>query len=98
MPARHQTTHLVYHGTRLVVVSKRRGRELDIRVGADHPHLADYFEFFRMLLTRDFQPLKLIEIETVNGESARASPYCEVLGEIFRMTRDVKSVKLWKRY
>ena len=98
LPARHQTTHLVYHGTRLVMVSKRKGRELDVRVGADHPHMADYFEVLKVLLTRDFQPLKSIEIETVNGEAARESPYCAVLGEIFRLTRDVRSVKLWKRY
>ncbi|MEE8523330.1 MAG: DEAD/DEAH box helicase [Thermoanaerobaculia bacterium] len=98
LPARHQTTHLVYHGTRLVMVSKRRGRELDVRVDAGHPHLVDYFEVLKVLLTRDFLPLKSIEIETVNGEPARDSPYCAVLGEIFRLTRDVRSVKLWKRY
>ena len=49
-------------------------------------------------LDADSRPLKSIEIETVNGEPARESPYCAVLGEIFRLTRDVKSVKLWKRY
>ncbi len=98
LPARHQTTHLVYHGTRLVVVSKRKGRELDVRVDPEHPHLTEYFEFLKVSLTRDFQPWKMIEIETINGETARKSPYCAVLGEIFRLTRDVRSVKLWKRY
>ncbi len=98
LPARHATTHLVYHGARLVVVSKRKGRELEIRVGAEHPHLGDYFTFLKVLLTRDFQPLKAIDVETINGEPAQKSPYCAALGEIFRLERDVKSVKLWKRY
>jgi ATP-dependent Lhr-like helicase len=98
LPARHATSHVVYHGPRLVVVSKRRGAELAIRVDAEHPHLGDYFNFLKVLLTRDFQPLKAIDVETINGEPAGRSPYCTALGEIFRLERDVRSVKLWKRY
>ncbi|NJL27066.1 MAG: ATP-dependent helicase, partial [Thermoanaerobaculia bacterium] len=98
LPARQRTTHLVYHGTRLVLVSLRRGKELDIRVAPEDPHFEDYLEVFKVLLTREFRPLRAIEIETINGEPALASPYTERLGEHFHLTREQRSVKLWKRY
>ncbi len=49
-------------------------------------------------LTRELQPLSAIEVETINGEAAGTSPYCDKLGQIFRLTRVPRSVKLWKRY
>ena len=98
LPARLASNHLVYHGSRLVMTSKRRGRELDLDVGPDHPHLDDYFEVLKVFLTREFQPLSAVEIETINGEPAGKSPYCDKLGEVFRLTREPRSIKLWKRY
>jgi len=98
LPARQRSTHLVYHGTLLALISKRRGKELEIRVDAAHPHLADYFALFKVFLTRDCRPMTSVEIETINGESALASPFLEVLGENFQLTREARSVKLWKRY
>jgi ATP-dependent Lhr-like helicase len=98
LPARHATTFLVYHGARTVLVVRRRGRELDFRVGADHPALGDYLEVLRVLLTREVRPLRSLEVETINGEPARDSPYCRPLGEIFRLDRQTRSIRLWKRY
>jgi len=98
LPARQASTHLVFHGPRLVLVSRRRGRELDFRVDAEHPHLPEYLEVLKVLLTREFQPLKFIDVETINGEPAPRSPYCAKLGEVFRTVREQRSVKLWKHY
>ncbi len=98
LPSRLASNHLVYHGSRLVLVSRRRGRELVVRCGADHPHLEDYFGVLKVLLTRHFQPLSSIDVETINGEPAVASPFRGKLAEIFRLTREPRSVKLWKRY
>ncbi len=98
LPARLGSNHLVYHGRQLVMVSKRRGRELELRCGVDHPHLEDYLGVLKVLLTREFQPLSSIDVETINGEPAASSPYRARLGEIFRLTREPRSVKLWKRY
>ena len=98
LPARLASNHLVYHGSRLVLVSKRRGRELEVRCGADHPHLEDYLGIFKVLLTRQFQPLTSVDIETINGEPASESPLRGKMAEIFRLTREPRSVKLWKRY
>ncbi|MCP4654817.1 MAG: ATP-dependent helicase, partial [bacterium] len=98
LPARQASTHLVFHGPRLVMVSRRRGRELDFRVDAEHPHLPEYLEVLKVLLTREFQPLKFIDVEKINGEPAPRSPYCAKLGEVFRTVREQRSVKLWKHY
>jgi ATP-dependent Lhr-like helicase len=98
LPPRLGSTHLVYHGVRLVLVSKRRGKELDPRVGAEHPHLAEYFGVLKMLLAREVQPLSNLEVETIAGVPALKSPYVDKMGEVFRVTRETRSVRLWKRY
>ena len=98
LPSRLASNHLVYHGSRLVMVSKRRGRELDLRCRPDHPHLEDYLEVLKVGLTRDVQPMSAIDVETINGEAAAASPFRGPLSRLFRLTREPRSVKLWKRY
>lgn len=98
LPARQVTSHLVYHGTRLVLVSRRRGRELLFNVGPDHPHLVDYLEVLKVLLTRDIRPLKSIHVERVNDEPVHQSPYTPALAEIFRVVKEPDGLKLWRRY
>ncbi len=98
LPRRHPTTHLVYQGSRPVVISRRRGKELAISVPPDHPRLPEYLGFFKVLLTRDFRPRKSIEVQTINGEPAGRSPYLPLLTELFGLTRDPAGVRLWKRY
>ena len=98
LPSRLASNHLVYHGRRLVLTSKRRGRHLEIHVDPDHPRLGDYLEVLKVQLTREVQPLSAVEIETIGGEPAGRSPYCDPLSKIFRLTREPRSIKLWKRY
>ena len=98
LPARRSTTHLVYQGQDLVLISRRLGKKLKIAVPVAHPRLLDYFEVFKVLLSRQFQPLSSIEIETINGEPALASPYRERLAEVFRVQGEARSIRLWKEY
>jgi len=98
LPPRLPSTHLVFHGARRVVVSRRTGGVLEIAVGPDHPHLPRYLEFLEVLLTRDFQPLHGIEVEVINGEDAAKSPYARILAERFQATRDHRKVRLRRRY
>ncbi len=79
LPRRIATTFLVYHGTRLRAVLHKNGRELEIRVDPNHPRLGDYLQVCRDLLTREFQPLKIIAVETINGVAANRSTYRERL-------------------
>jgi ATP-dependent Lhr-like helicase len=79
LPPRLPTTHVVFHGEMPVLVSRRRGRELEIRVPPDAPRLAEYFSFFRVLTGREQRPMNALHVETVNGEAPGTSPYRGVL-------------------
>ena len=96
-PHRLPTTHLVFHGKKLVLVSKKNGKELTVYVEPKHPRIPDYLEFFKTLISREFQPLKYISVEMVNEESVLDSPYKEVLRD-FGFKKDYKAMALMKEY
>jgi ATP-dependent Lhr-like helicase len=96
-PHRLPTTHLVFHGKKLVLVSKKNGKELTVYVEPKHPRIPDYLEFFKTLISREFQPLKYISVETVNEESVLDSLYKEVLRD-FGFKKDYKAMALMKEY
>ncbi len=98
LPRRVPGNHLVFHGRELVVVSERRGAELTIRVAPDHPDLGSYLSFMVNLLTRAEQPLKRIDLESVNGEPAGSSGYRPALGELFHVTRQPTVLRLSRKY
>jgi ATP-dependent Lhr-like helicase len=75
LPARLASNHLVYHGSRLVLVSKRRGADVDLRVTPEDSNLPGYLRVYADLLNRDVAPRKTIRVERINGSSARKSPY-----------------------
>jgi ATP-dependent Lhr-like helicase len=97
LPARIATTHLVYRGNRLIVVSKRNGKDLTFNVAPDDPSLPEYMGSLRHLLTRKFQPIKRISIETINGEKATQSPYIPSLRTSFDVAVDYKNVTLYRK-
>jgi ATP-dependent Lhr-like helicase len=97
LPKRVEGTHLVYRGSRLVVVSQRSGRMLNVTAPPDDPRLSECLEFLRHLLTRDYSPLRRVTIETINGEPAPASPYLPALKELFDVVVDIKRVSLFRR-
>jgi ATP-dependent Lhr-like helicase len=95
LPSRIASTHLVYHGSRLVMVSKRQGKNLELMVPSDDKHLAGYFALFKDLLGREFNPVRKIVIEMVNDEPAMKSPYLEPLKQFgFRSARN--TLELWR--
>jgi len=97
LPPRASSTHLVYRGKKLKMASKRNGEELHFYVPPDDPHLPQYFIALRHLLTRKFQPLKRIAIETINGENAPQSPYVPSLRGAFEVLIDYKNVNLSRK-
>jgi ATP-dependent Lhr-like helicase len=97
LPHRLPTTHLVFHGKKLVLVSKKNGKELVFYVEADQPQVPDYLEFFKTLISREFQPLKYISVETVNEVPVLDSPYKDVLHQ-FGFKKDYKAMTLMKSY
>ncbi len=97
LPPRLSSTHLVFHGADLAMVSRRMGRELALRTPPGHRYLASYLGALRNLVDRAFQPLKSVEVETVNGESSLDSPYLQDLLEA-GFEKGIKTVTLRKRY
>ena len=77
LPPRLASNHLVYHGSRLVLVSKRRGAEVQLRVPPEDSSLHEYLRVFSDLLSRDVAPRRTVRVENINGLEARQSPYKE---------------------
>jgi ATP-dependent Lhr-like helicase len=97
LPSRIASTHLVYHGSRLVMISKRLGKSIDLFVGPDDVHLPDYFALFKDLLTREFNPIQKIIVESVNNGPVLRSSYVETLKQFgFQSAR--QGMELWKEY
>lgn len=97
LPSRLPSNYLVYRGPELKVVAQRNGKALIIMADVADPDLAEYFTFFKTLLTRDFRPLKSITVETINGESAVTSPYRKALEKI-GFTGRYKCLELRRQY
>ncbi len=77
LPKRLIGNHLVYHGSRLVLVSDRQGRSLNFLIEANDPDIQSYLCTLRHLLFRVFQPRKKIPIKTINGNNAAHSEYLD---------------------
>jgi ATP-dependent Lhr-like helicase len=78
LPSRLASNHLVYHGSRLVLVSRRGAAEVELRVSPEDSALPEYLRVFSDLLDRDVAPRKTVRVERINGLEARQSPYKEV--------------------
>ncbi len=97
LPPRVASTHVVYHGGRLVMISKRLGKSLDILVTPEDAHLAGYFVLFKDMLSREFKPLQKISVEIVNGVPVLQSPHAEALRQFgFKTARN--TLELWKEF
>ena len=97
LPPRIPTTHLVFRGNRLTVVSKRNGKDLTFHIPPEDPDLPEYMVSLCHLLTRKFQPVRRITIEAINGERAPQSAYVSVLRRFFDVTVDYRNVTLYRK-
>ncbi|MGA2977393.1 MAG: DEAD/DEAH box helicase [Spirochaetia bacterium] len=79
LPARLPTTHVVFHGSAVVLVSRRSGKELEFRVPPDAPGIPEYLAFMKVLTGREQRPMSAVHVETINGEPVGASPYARRL-------------------
>jgi ATP-dependent Lhr-like helicase len=99
LPKRLPGNHLVYHGSRLVVVSLQHARRLRIAASADDRNIKRYFSFLRYFLVRPVRPLSCIIMETINDQPAVfREDYLVVLREMFETVVDPKGVTLYRKY
>jgi ATP-dependent Lhr-like helicase len=97
LPPRVPGNHLVYRGPEIVVASRRMGGELTIHAEPDDARMPRYLAFLNHLLTRAFQPVRRVRVETINGTDAADSPYVGVMRGLFEVVGDYRSVILYRR-
>jgi ATP-dependent Lhr-like helicase len=97
LPKRMVGNHLVYHGNRLVVVSHRKGRHLQIHVEVENCNMPKYLFFFEHLLGCEQHQIRRIVIESINHESAATSPYLKPLREMFDVSVEPKIITLYRK-
>ncbi len=97
LPSRIPSTHLVYRGDKPVLVSRRNGGVLNFHVPPDDLRIPGYLTFFKVLLAREFNPEKIIIVETINGKPALESDYARPLKE-FGFIPGYKGLELEKKY
>ena len=97
LPSRVASTHVVFRGTEIVVLTRKTGKEWEIRVRPDDAELPRYLEPMHRMLTRDVDPRPSFGVETINGEAATRSAYLPALRHVFDVSVDPRRVTLWKK-
>ncbi len=97
LPSRLPTTHLVYQGAELVLVSRKSGKELTFRAPPGAPRMGEYLSLFSTLLSRQESPLRKVRAEKINGEVPRQSPYTDDLKR-FGFVGDGPYLTLYRKY
>jgi ATP-dependent Lhr-like helicase len=91
-------SHLVFHGHRIVLESRRSGKTLVFYVPESEPDLQSYLGLFHHMLNRNFQPMRRVVVEKINGVDAARSPYADVFRIGFDVDIDFKNLVLFRRY
>ncbi|MBI4978775.1 MAG: DEAD/DEAH box helicase [Spirochaetes bacterium] len=97
LPERLASTHIVYRGETIVLVSRRNGKEVTVYASADDTRFQEYCGVFRTLVSREFEPLSVVRIETINDAPAVTSDYSRAFTAA-GFQSDGKSLVLVKRY
>ncbi len=97
LPERRAATFLVFHGPDPVMICRKNGSDLEIRVPSDSPHLQQYLSVYKALVNREFNPRRFIHVATINGCSALESPYGSAL-QAFGFAKDGKGYELRRRF
>jgi ATP-dependent Lhr-like helicase len=96
-PRRVPSNHLVFHGSRPVLISERNGKSLTIAVTPEDPSLTRYFCVLHHLLSRPFQSVRQLTIETINGEAAGRSAYVDDIRTCFEVRVDYTDLVIYRQ-
>lgn len=97
LPRKDKNTYLVYHGPNLVLIGKSTFKKIEIRTSKENPFLAEYFDIFKTMLTRQFNPMQKIVIKEINDIPALKSEYLGSFKQ-FGFISTHKGLELWKKY
>ncbi|MFP4378569.1 MAG: hypothetical protein ACLFP4_16115, partial [Spirochaetales bacterium] len=81
LPQRVPSTHLVIRGTRLIGISRRLGKDIEILVPPDDADAAAIVLPLRAMVSRQVRPRSSVKVEQVNGVPVRESEYAQLLRE-----------------
>ena len=98
LPSRLASNHLVYRGGQLVMETQRQGKVITVHVNSDDKDLPEIFGLFRHLLTRQFNPLKKIKVESINDEPVAKSPFLDALRLVVEVRIALDRVILERKY
>lgn len=87
------STWLVYRGSRLVLVARRNGREIECRETPDGKDLA----LFHSFLHRAVRPLPRVVVEMIDGEQAASCAHTSTFREV-GFQRDMGTLMLERIY
>lgn len=91
LPHRRRGNYLAFNAGELALCAEKFGARLHFYLKADDAALDTCFPLIRHLLSLHSR----IDIESINGESARQSPYLEQLAQHFKTSRDHKGLSLF---
>jgi ATP-dependent Lhr-like helicase len=94
LPSRLAANRLCFRGARLLAVSCRGGKDLNLYLAPDDPALPEVLAGFTAPRGRVFMPQRKIIVETINAEPAAASPCAAILKDMGFLT-ERKRLILW---
>ncbi len=97
LPPRSDRTHLVFKGSRPVLISRRLGKNLTFFTTPDHPGIEEYPGFLHHLSAGPSATMRKIAVEKINDQNAGDSPYLEVLRRQFELSIEPNRVVLFPR-
>ncbi len=98
LPRRLTTSHLVYHGSTLALISESTGKRIRIATPPDHPKIYETFQVFKHLMERWVQPKHFVQVEQINSQPAAQSPYRNALKEMFSVETYDRTLRLTRKY
>jgi ATP-dependent Lhr-like helicase len=98
LPARRPTNHLVYHGNRLVLVSRRSCRRLNFQVASDDSNIFNYLKLIEHILNHWLNGTGGVVIESINSTAAPQSPYLDPIKKRFEVAMTPNTVTVYRRW
>ena len=96
LPRRVASNWMVFRGSQLLLVLQKSGKELTVLTEPSDAALEPALAIYRFFLGREFSPISMVAVETVNGASANASPFAAALRAV-GFSNDYRGMSLWKR-
>ncbi|MEK6795471.1 MAG: DEAD/DEAH box helicase [Spirochaetota bacterium] len=97
LPERLASTHIVYRGENIVLISRKSGKDVTTTASPNDDRFAEYCGVFRAMVSREFEPLSAVRVETINDTPAVESEYRAAFTKA-GFQSDGRSLVLMKKY